>query len=310
MADINSILIVGPAWIGDMVMAQALFKRLKQNHPNASIDVLAPEWSKPLLTRMPEVRDAITMPLSHGQLGLRVRYSLGIQLKEKTYSRAIILPRTLKSALVPYFAGIPKRTGYRGEMRYGLINDMRSLNEATQIRMVDRYVALGSKRYLHANAAESEYPRLTIDKDNVQRLLSKHGLNAASPVFGLMPGAEYGPSKQWPVKHFASLATSLAQKGIQVWLLGSNKDRDTADAIIKESNGHGYNLCGKTELADAIDLISLVDVAVCNDSGLMHVASATARPVIAIYGSRSSFVMRARPPSNNSFNRNPLRWSG
>ena len=139
----SSVLIVAPAWVGDMVMAQSLFKVLKAQKPDRAIDVLAPGWTLPLLERMPEVRDAIDMPLGHGELKLRVRRRLGIRLRGKGYEQAIILPNSLKSALVPFWARIPRRTGYVGELRHWLLNDCRRLDRQRLPMMVQRFVALG-----------------------------------------------------------------------------------------------------------------------------------------------------------------------
>ena len=136
-----NILIVGPSWVGDMVMAQTLFQCLKQRHPECEIDVLAPEWSRPILERMPEVRKALSFPLGHGALELATRRKIGKSLKGQ-YDQAILLPNSLKSALVPFFAGIPKRTGWRGEFRYGLLNDVRKLDKQRYPLMIERFMAL------------------------------------------------------------------------------------------------------------------------------------------------------------------------
>ncbi len=139
-------LVVGPSWVGDMVMAQSLFIRLRQGHPDMEIDVLAPAWSRPLLAVMPEVNQSIVMPLGHGELGLAARYRLGVSLRQRSYDWAIVLPNSFKSALVPWWANIPVRTGYRGEMRYGLINDMRILDRQKLAMTVQRFVALADGR--------------------------------------------------------------------------------------------------------------------------------------------------------------------
>lgn len=137
------ILVIGPAWVGDMVMAQSLFMTLKQTRNNPLIDVVAPAWSLPLLARMPEVNQGIALPVKHKELGLARRWKLGRSLRRIGYDQAIVVPRSYKAALVPWFARIPRRTGYRGEMRYGTINDMRLLDKAVLFQTVQRYVALG-----------------------------------------------------------------------------------------------------------------------------------------------------------------------
>jgi heptosyltransferase-2 len=283
----NSILVVGPSWVGDMVMAQSLFKALKQNNPNALIDVIAPAWSVPVLERMPEVHHAIALTVGHGELQLGKRYALGKSLRGK-YQRAIILPRSLKAALVPFFAKVPIRTGFLGEMRYGLINDIRVFDKSHLNQTVKRFVALG----LSAEEAEGKFqtpqPTLAIDQSQLQHSLQELKLNAEQPAIALFPGAEYGPAKQWPLLYYRELAKQLAKAGYQVWIMGSQKDHDVAEQIIDSSTSLPLiNLCGKTSIAQAIDLISHCEGAVSNDSGLMHVAAATGCPVVAIYGSSS-----------------------
>ncbi len=279
------ILVVGPAWVGDMVMAQSLFITLIQADPAVVIDVLAPAWSLPLLSRMPQVNDAIALPVSHGELALATRFRLGRQLRQRGYTRAIVIPRSFKAALVPFFAGIPVRTGYRGEMRYGVINDMHSLDKAVLTQTVQRQVALGLPKTVEQPPA-IPYPELQINEQNQKRLLEKLGLKKEKPVVGLMPGAEYGPAKQWPISYYQELAGKLLAKGYQVWVFGSEKERAIGKQIGQAGNSV-VNLCGKTHLEDVIDLIALCESVVSNDSGLMHVACATGRRVIAIYGSSS-----------------------
>jgi heptosyltransferase-2 len=276
-------LIVGPAWVGDMVMAQSLFKTIRQRNPAALIDVLAPEWSLPLLGRMPEVNEAIALPVQHGQLALLTRYRLGRQLRNKGFTQAIVLPRSAKAALVPFFARVPVRTGFRGELRYGLINDMRQLDKTMLVQTVQRMVALGmpAEATQPANIPE---PRLAINADNQQRLFEKLGLQLDRPVIGMMPGAAYGPAKQWPVSSFHRLATQLIQSGYQVWVFGSASEAGLGEQIA-EAGQAVRSLCGQTELVDAIDLLALCKAAVSNDSGLMHVAAACEIPLVALYGS-------------------------
>lgn len=270
-----------------MVMAQSLFMALKTERPAVEIDVLAPGWSLPILERMPEVRRGVVMPLGHGEFGLGKRWQLGRMLARDGYDQAIILPGSLKSALVPFFAGISRRTGFKGEMRYGLLNDMRHLDKQLLPLTVQRFVALG----LSAEAVQppaTPVPRLRADPVNFARLRRRFGLLADKPAVAFMPGAEYGPAKQWPLKHFGELARRLVTKGCQVWVLGSAKDQAAGDDIVRLGGSKGvFNLCGSTQLADAVDLLDAAEAAVTNDSGLMHVAAALDKPLVAIYGSSS-----------------------
>ena len=284
-----NILIVGPSWVGDMVMAQTLFVCLKQRHPDCQIDVLAPEWSRPILERMPEVRQALSFPLGHGVLDLATRRKVAQGLRGQ-YQQAILLPNSLKSALVPFFAGIPKRTGWRGEMRFGLLNDIRKLDKQRYPLMIERFMAL-------AFEPDAELPRpyphpsLRIDATSRATALARFGLNVEQPVLALCPGAEFGESKRWPAEHFAQVAEAKIREGWQVWLFGSKNDHEVGEDIrarlIPGLREEAVNLAGETSLAEAIDLLSCAEAVVSNDSGLMHVSAALGRPLVAVYGSTS-----------------------
>lgn len=275
------ILVVGPSWIGDMVMAQSLFISLKDKYPDCTIDVVAPEWSIPVLKRMPEVNRVFSLAVKHKQLALLTRYKMGCSLRSENYQQAIIIPRSLKSALVPFFAQIPQRVGYRGEMRYGILNDIRPLDKLVLKQTVHRYVNLVSKKNL-LKAPEIPFPKLVIKESNRSRLLKELNLTLNKKTIGIIPGAEYGPAKQWP--YYKELARLLVNTGYQVWVFGSEKDHENGKKIAIQSNSI-KNLCGKTSLVDVIDLISVCENVVSNDSGLMHVAAAVYVPLIAIYGS-------------------------
>ncbi len=284
----EKVLVVGPSWVGDMVMAQALYRLLKQRNSAAEIHVVAPPWSLPVLERMPEVARGIELAVGHGELGLGRRRALGRELRGEHYSRAIVLPRSAKAALVPWFARVPRRTGFRGEWRFGLLNDMRAQHAALD-QTVKRFVALGRERDESAEPLPTDlYPRLSVSAANQLRLRAEYTLDAREPLIALMPGAEYGAAKRWPAARFAELARWLAGAGTNVILLGSAKERPLADEIAAAAGQPRVrNLCGRTSLADVIDLAAAADAAVSNDSGLLHVAAASGTPVVALYGSSS-----------------------
>lgn len=271
-----------------MVMSQSLYIHLQKSRPGAAIDVLAPAWSEPILARMPEVERAISLPTGHGEVGLSVRRRLGRELRERRYDQAILLPNSLKSALVPWFAKIPRRTGWRGEMRYGLLNDLRRLDEQALPLMVQRFVALGMGADEPAPQA-CPVPRLVVNQELAEENRTKFGLQAGCPILALCPGAEFGGAKRWPAEHYAQLANEYLARGWQVALYGSVKDQPvTAD--IRERCAqyeHCFDLAGRTQLAEAVDLLSLSAAVVSNDSGLMHIAAALQRPVVVVYGATS-----------------------
>ena len=280
------ILIIAPSWVGDAVMAQPLLRRLRERYPDAVIDAFAPAWVAPVLERMAEVRRVVVNPLAHGELSLKLRWKLGRALRQDGYDHAVILPNSLKSALIPFFAGIPLRTGFKGEMRFGLVNDMLHLDKQALPLMVERFAALAERPGAPLRRP-LENPRLTADKDRTQATLDKLGLAPKKPVVAFCVGAEYGPAKRWPALHFAELARMLADAGHEIWLLGSHKDRGIGEEIESRSHGAARNLCGQTGLAEAIDLLAAASLAVVNDSGLMHIAAALDKPMIALFGSSS-----------------------
>lgn len=290
------IFVVGPSWVGDMMMSQSLYRTLKALHPAATIDVMAPAWCRPLLEKMPEVDNAIPMPLGHGALAIGERRRLGKQLKENGYTHAYVLPNSFKSALVPFFADIPKRTGWRGEMRYGLLNDLRPLDKDAFPLMVERYVALAYDKQKVQKATDLPqpllWPKLSVTASDISTTLHQFSLSTQRPAIGFCPGAEFGPAKRWPHYHYAALAQKLiTEQGYQIFLFGSQKDNDAGEEIKQtltpEAREACFNLAGKTSLEQAVNLIASCKAVVSNDSGLMHVAAALERPLVALYGPSS-----------------------
>lgn len=280
------ILIIAPSWVGDTVMAQPLFMRLKERAPDTLIDVFAPAWVAPILRRMPQVNEVVTNPFAHGELKLKVRWKMARAFARGGYDQAIVLPNSLKSALIPFFAGIPRRTGFVGEMRYGLLNDARRLDAAACPRMVERFALLANQPD-QPLARPLPDPRLDVDDAHRRAVLARLGIDDCRPAVALCPGAEFGPAKRWPEAHFATLARALAGRGCEVWLVGSAKDRPIGEAIADAADGACRNLCGETSLDEAVDVLASAAAAVTNDSGLMHVAAALAKPLVALYGSSS-----------------------
>ena len=278
------ILIVGPSWLGDAVMMGSLVQRLKARAPAPMISVLAPTHLADLMARMPGVDAVLDNPFAHGALRLGDRWRLGRSLAGR-FDQAIVLPHSFKSALVPAFAGVPTRTGFVGEARQMLLNDARALDEARLPRMVDRFCLLSEPPGAET-PAETPSPRLTASAANIAAARAAFALDER-PAVALCVGAEYGPAKRWPARHFAALAQRLAGEGLAVWLLGSPADAPIGAEIEALAPGSAANLVGRTSLGQAIDLIAGAAGVVSNDSGLMHVAAALDRPLAALYGSSS-----------------------
>ena len=267
-----------------MVMAQVLYKALHKDSTSAEIHVVAPAWSRPLLSRMPEIENIIELDIAHGELGLGKRLRLGKALRSEQYTQAFVLPRSFKSAIVPWAANVPHRVGDLGEFRYGLLTRRFSTNKNKSIPNACNYL-----RYLGIDAdiamLKREYiPQLSVDIANQQKILHQQQIIADVPLVACMVGAEYGPSKQWPVEHFAKLIDMLREQNMQVCMLGSAKDLQQSEKIQTLCSHTVINLCGKTSLIDVIDLLAACRVAVTNDSGLMHIAAAVDTPVVAMYG--------------------------
>jgi heptosyltransferase-2 len=281
-------LIISPNWIGDAVMAQPLMRLLKQANPERTIDVLAPPQVVPVLRRIPEVGEILVTPFRHRalQLGERLRYAS--LLRERGYAEAYVLPNTLKYALIPWLAGIPKRVGYKGEMRYGMLNVMHH-NGTPGRSMVPFYAALAGDPALPAPTGLAR-PFLAVDPEEPVQVSRKHGIALDQPLVLFAPGAEFGVAKRWPPAYYGALAEEVvrALPGVQVALLGSPNDRETC-AQVQASAGLGAgavrNLAGQTSLDEAIALLARADAVVSNDSGLLHIASALNRPVVGLYGS-------------------------
>jgi len=289
------ILVIGPSWVGDMMMSQSLYRTLKAEHPTAEIDVMAPAWCRPLLARMPEVNQALSMPLGHGALALGERRRLGHALRASGYDRAYVLPNSFKSALVPFFAQVPRRVGWRGEMRYGLLNDIRVLDKAAFPLMVQRYVALAYDKQRIQRAEDLRqpllWPQLQVSDEEIAETTAAFNLTDHRPIIGFCPGAEFGPAKRWPHYHYAALAQKLIDQGYQIALFGSAKDNEAGEqiraALDDDARGFCMNLAGETQLEQAVILLASCSAVVSNDSGLMHVAAALNKPLIALYGPSS-----------------------
>lgn len=283
-------LLVAPAWVGDAVMAHVLVRALAADHAKLEVEVVAPPATAPLFERMREVGAVHELSVAHGELGLGARRRLGRALAVRAFDVAYVLPKSWKSALLPAFAGVPRRVGYLGEFRYGLLTDPRRLDARALPRMVDRFAALA--RPGHAAApGPLPAPRLVRDEGAARRLREELALAAGGPVLALAPGAEFGAAKRWPEAHFAALAARHVERGGSVWLFGSPADAAVTArvvAAVPAPFAHAvHDLAGRTRLAQAVDLLGEVDALVSNDSGLMHVACALERPVLGLYGSTS-----------------------
>jgi heptosyltransferase-2 len=275
-------LVIAPAWIGDAVMAQPLLALLANAAP---VDVLAPPATAALFGRMPGVRSVLTAGFRRGALEWTARRQLGAALRAQAYARAVVLPNSWKSALAPWFAGVPVRTGYTGEARWGLLNDRRANPHKRAQPQWAQYYALGLPP---AAGLPQSAPRPVLLSPPEARAvaLAALGLEAGRPALALCPGAEYGPAKRWPAAHFGAVARARLAAGWQVWLLGGAGDTAACAAVAEAAPGV-MDVSGRTTLEHAVDVLAASAQVLSNDSGLMHIAAALGRPVLGVYGSTS-----------------------
>ncbi len=277
------ILLVPYMWIGDFVRCHSVVRLLRQRFPDRPVDVLTTSLCAPLLDYMPGVRKGIVWNLPRNTLALAEHRALADVLRAENYGSALVMPRTWKAALAPYLAGIPERIGFAGEARFVLLNDLR-WGERKLPRMIDRCGALALPRdaILPKNWP---VPDLKVPADEAEQWRAQRGLAVDRPVVAFAPGA-VGPSKRWPVEHFAELARNLASAGMSVWVLGSPQESPLAVQIVREAGPHALNLTSN-DLRNAILAMKLATATVSNDSGLVHVSAAIGTPTVGIFGPTS-----------------------
>lgn len=273
-------LVIAPQWIGDAVMTEPLLRRLHARGEQLTVGALP--WVAPVYRAMPQVHAVIEFPFAHGGLQLKARRALAQHIAGR-FDTAYVLPNSLKSALLPLLAGIPKRVGYLGEARIGLLTHrLKNPVKGQRPPMVAFYSALSGDTGL-----EADRPVLQMPEGEVAQALAELGLQRGAYVV-FAPGAEYGPAKRWPAAHFSALAHSL---DVPVVLLGSGKEAALCEEIAAPVNalqpGRCLNFAGKTTLVQALCAIAAARQVVSNDSGLMHVAAAFGVPQVAIFGSSS-----------------------
>jgi len=284
--NVNRILIVSPSWLGDAVMSHSLIRKLAQIHVAASIDVFSPHAIKVIFEQMQEVDQVIENPFNHGQLKIRDRLRVARDIESHNYDLAYILPNSLKSALIPFFAKIPNRIGYIGESRYGLINCRHAINKKKYPLLANQYLQLAKTDPVDTLVLH-DYPALTINEKDITQSLKKFNIDPLKPYICLCPGAEYGPAKRWPQQHFASLVRQLSEIHFDTITLGNTSDIKIGAMIHQKSHHTTKDLTGQTDLNEAMHLIAGAKCVVTNDSGLMHVAAALNKPLIALFGSSS-----------------------
>jgi heptosyltransferase-2 len=284
------VLVVAPNWIGDALMAQPAL-RLIARRPEDKIVALAPSWVAPVLRAMPEVDRVLETDLRHGKMQLRARFALAQTVRSMRFEKVFILPNSLKSRLIPWLAGVPKRIGYRGEARGALLT-LAPPDPDQSLPMSERY-----RRLVDPGAPDSGAPRLLVSPQSSIEALAKFAISPSFPIIAICPGAEFGPAKRWPAHHYARLAEQLhaQDETAQLLVLGGSGDRQVAQAIASTSRAPLRVLAGATSLEEVMAIIAVSSSVVSNDSGLMHIAAALGRPQVAIFGSSDP---RHTPPAS------------
>jgi heptosyltransferase-2 len=284
----SPVLIVPYMWIGDFVRVHSVVKLLKARWPERPIDLLTSSLCAPILDYLPGVRKGIVADLPRRSLPIEQYRDLAKRLKAERYGTVLVMPRTWKSALAPFLAGIPERTGFAGEGRFLLINDMRWGERALE-RMIDCFGALALPKGA-APPADWPLPHIEVPDSEVEAWRARNGLGnglaaGAARVVAFAPGA-VGPGKAWPPERYAELARLLTSEGASVWVLGGPNEKTIATAICERGGPQVRDLTGN-DLRNAIIALKAADAAVTNDSGLMHIAAAIGTPTVAIFGPTS-----------------------
>jgi heptosyltransferase-2 len=287
------VLIVPFVWIGDFVRCHSVVKLLRAQYPDRPVDMVSSTLCAPIADYMPGVRQAIISDQPRKRLGWAIQQDLAARLRRNGYGQALVMSRKWKAALAPYLAGIPIRTGFAGEARFGLINDIR-WGERHLPRMIDQMGALALPKGASL-PPDWPLPELKVPAEELARWRELRGLSAENrPIVTLSPGA-VGAGKAWPPGHYAELARALTQDGASVWVLGGPGETDIARQIAAAGGPAVRDLTG-TDLRNAILALAAADVSVTNDSGLMHVSAAIGTPTVAIFGPTSPWHWKPLNP--------------
>jgi heptosyltransferase-2 len=298
---VERILIVAPSWVGDAILSEPLVRIVARSFEDPIVDVLVPPWCAPVYARMRGIRKIIETPFLSRQARPRRAQATRCRPAGRGLYACIRPAQLVEVGGSAVLARIPKRVGYTGEGRWGLLTDARKLDRKMYPRLVDRFAALAVPRgaLVPMPPAPTLVPTSRIARTRLRALR----LKTDRPVVILCPGAEYGPAKRWPPNQFAELAALLLRDGLQVWIVGSPNDKMAADAVLNSlgENIHKVrDLTGRTDLGTAIDMLSSASLVVSNDSGLMHAAAAVGAPLVALFGSSSPAYTPPLSPTRRS----------
>ena len=270
-------LIIGPNWLGDIILSIPLLKSLRSKGHH--ITYMAPKSYQPIINKIKEIDLFIPTSFTSGKLEFRKRRVLGHSLRQ-TFDQSYILPNSWKSAHIAYAAKIPHRAGFLGEVRWGMLTHIHRKPLDPLISTAQKFLSLSG-----ASLTPEYYPQLQINNEQQQKLINTYGLNPHKKILALCPGAIFGPSKRWPLYHFISLTTFFPTHEWDIYLFGGPLEKNLADEFSSRCPREFYNFVGKLSLDEMTDLLSLASVSVTNDSGLLHVSAALNLKIVALYGS-------------------------
>ena len=303
------ILVRGTNWLGDAVMTTPALLRLREKFPDAHITLLTPEKLRKLWLHHPTVNETISFAPGESF------FSISTKLRAGKFELALVLPNSPRSAIEVFFAGIPQRIGYARpwrnffltqsiaprtevvKMRKRSVGEIHNLIRAPKPQTLPPPSSHQIYEYLHLTATlganpEPLAPQLFVTPEEIQPVKKKFALEKIDgPIFGLNPGAEYGPAKRWPVEKFIAAAKEIQQRTNCTWILfGGKGDLQLSERIESEIQNSKFkiqNFCGQTSLRELMALLKLCRVLLTNDTGPMHVAAALGTPVVVPFGSTS-----------------------
>ncbi|KPF91546.1 glycosyl transferase family 1 [Rhodopseudomonas sp. AAP120] len=281
-SETSPVLLIPYMWIGDFVRCHTVVRVLKDRWPNRPVDVLTTTLCAPLVDYMPGVRKGIVWDLPRGKLALDQQRALAARLRTESYGRSLVMPRTFKSTIAPFLAGIPQRTGFIGEVRFGLLNDWRRGEKALP-RMIDRCAALALPANIELPMDWPE-PQLVVPTQDIAAWRQANGFEGRTAV-ALAPGA-VGPSKRW--SYYVEAAKALTARGLDVWVIGGPGETEKAREIVAAAGPNARDLTG-TDLRNGILGLGAADLVISNDSGLLHVSAAIGSRTLGIFGPTSAW---------------------
>jgi len=283
---IENILLRAANWVGDAVMTTPAIRAIRKNFPAARITILAKPWVIPVFQQSPHLD--VVMPYEAGgrHRGVSGLIRLVRDVKRRKFDLAILFQNAFEAALLAFAAGIPRRLGYATDGRTALLTDrLYSYRKLKKGHLVDYYLGILGDVGLDLDGRNLELFLSAEEKAHVQGLLAKLGVDSAEPLAGLNPGATFGTAKRWLPERFAELSRRLySERGYRSLLFGGPGEAQLGRQIAAAADGCAINLCGRTNLREAMALIDTCRLFITNDSGLMHVAAALDKPQLAIIG--------------------------